>query len=518
MNSSTNTQNKVQGFTIWKDRWDALDKTLETLGEYYGPYGPVTFPDFSRRTTLYRLVMCLRSFAGDQFNYFYERFGGDDTPRRLGESTEFPDEFVLQAVLAQVGYDVEAILRAAHQRISGSPRMRQALETADKLAWQALQLAKDRGFIEEKTTALTYFQKSPNARIIPYAPVALIGVPFTAMSATRDYLAIAHEVGHYVYWRGRTKTSNEEPVYRNLARSIIRKGVKDEVRNWQEEIFADVYGCLVAGPPIALSAQELAFQASVKDFVKDDKEHPKPVVRPDIYAEILKEPESGECRSLWKVMRDRKLDMLEEHRKRLSDKDQDLATQLESLLTETQTLEPAAVILPEQSEDALADRRKLATQRDEILDRYAEIRAAQRRIENDRQGYPERGDVNLPEMQEEMDKVVTEVKSLLPSSLNGGWVVDGLTNEEKDYYAGFERFVGQTQGKDLHLGEIEPCPTDVWQEWKVREGFSEEQGPDGLVIAGSKEDLEEHVAPNGTWIQIALAAGWTTEIHNHGNP
>jgi hypothetical protein len=269
--------------TMWEARWKNLNGTLEMLGENYNPS---TLLNFSRKETLYNLVKCLQSFARDQFYFFYDGFLNG----RLKESSEFPIEYALQAVLAQVAYDLEAILRAADQRISGSPQVKQTLDTADKLAWTALQPAKDKKLVDNETTVLTYFQKSAAIRLIPYAPVALVGIPFTAVSVEQDYLAIAHEVGHYVYRHGNliddsVKSQKREPVHQRLATDLSKS--PEWIKKWQEEIFADVYGCLVGGPVMALSAQDLAFQASAKEFVLDDKVHPKPIVRPDIYSEIL---------------------------------------------------------------------------------------------------------------------------------------------------------------------------------------------------------------------------------------
>jgi hypothetical protein len=54
-----------------------------------------------------------------------------------------------------------------------------------------------------------------------------------------------------------------------------------------EEIFADVYGCLVAWPAIALSFQDLQLQETPAAFITSDHEHPVPVLRPGIYTKVL---------------------------------------------------------------------------------------------------------------------------------------------------------------------------------------------------------------------------------------
>ncbi|HFC11338.1 MAG TPA: hypothetical protein ENJ56_00740 [Anaerolineae bacterium] len=69
------------------------------------------------------------------------------------------------------------------------------------------------------------------------------------------------------------------------------------VARWQEEIFADVYACLVAGPVAARKMQDLLFDNYT--LVEDNGIHPVPAVRPFIYTKVLKElaeemPSEGE--------------------------------------------------------------------------------------------------------------------------------------------------------------------------------------------------------------------------------
>jgi len=286
-----------QDWTVWEERWKSLSGAMDALTDRYQG------SSFSRKTTLQCLVRCLKAFAEKQFYYFYNGFGDPAPSNRFQSSEEYPPEYVFRMTLDQIAYDLEVIQRAAEQRISGSEAMKTALKIADKLAWEALEpvVGQNKLIKGPKTTVVTYFNKSANIRVIPYAPVAMIGIPFTCAPVphtfsgaspadltvvAQDYLAIPHEVGHHVY---RHSTKVQESILVDLYRKI-----KDEKRKralgffrWVEEIFADIYGCLIAGPWIALDFQDLQLTDSKDRFVKDDREHPVPALRPYIYARVL---------------------------------------------------------------------------------------------------------------------------------------------------------------------------------------------------------------------------------------
>lgn len=435
--------NQLPDLEVYKRQWTSLQGILQALGD---TYSPATLWNFPRKQTLHNLVRCLQSFADAQFSFFYNRFGGDGGARTLVESPDFPDQWVLQAILAQVTYDLEVILRAANQRVSGSGDMKQALDTADKLAWKALQPAKDHGLVDGETTVLTYLQKSPAIRIAPYAKMAMVAIPFSATLVKRDFLAAAHEMGHYVYRRGMTPgvPENRQPIYRILSEGALTR--PKVVREWREELFADVYGSIVAGPAITLSAQDIAFQASATDFIKNDGVHPQPIIRPDIYTEVLQDSVAS-LDSRWEAMR------AERH-------DADLL----GILASTQ----------------------------EPIHDFIEY---------------------------------GQSLSLLPDPPLQGvrWTEDNAPSSDvEDYFYGeFKTFVSDTQAEDVGVKELEACPANAWEEWIIEEGFfGGELPPEGEIQPGTEEDIKEHVPPQpqGVWLKVALAAGWTTKIHNHGNP
>ncbi|GIK56333.1 MAG: hypothetical protein HND44_17580 [Chloroflexi bacterium] len=271
----------VEELQVWKDRWQTLDTTMSDLLAKYGEHGG---PDFPRKATIYHLLQRLRSFGKSHFTYFYQGFLAD-SPLTLHEDREkYPPAAVLRSIIDQIAFDLEVIERAWNQRLAGTAVMKQALQLADALGQLALQPAIHGGAIPADVTVLTYFQKSTSVRVIPYADVAIVGLPFTAIHISRDFLAIPHEVAHYVYRHG---NHNRQPISTFLQDKT--KHHPKYLRNWLEETFADVYGCLVAGPVMAIDFQDLQLDDPIDEFTKAyiDYEDPVPVIRPDIYTKTL---------------------------------------------------------------------------------------------------------------------------------------------------------------------------------------------------------------------------------------
>jgi hypothetical protein len=190
------------------------------------------------------------------------------------------------------------------------------LKRADKLAWSALKPAVDDPNLNlhKDTTVMTYFQKGAFIRVIPYAPVALLAIPFTATEVPRDFLALPHEVGHYVYRNaridedqaipqvlGKNRIDEDQTIPQVLGKKLIELAEPSPrwARRWKEEIFADVYGCLIGGPVTGLSFQDLSLQSSrtpvvltpgeypYGKFTEDDGVHPASVARPYVYTRVL---------------------------------------------------------------------------------------------------------------------------------------------------------------------------------------------------------------------------------------
>ncbi|MBN1661022.1 MAG: hypothetical protein JXA93_21680 [Anaerolineae bacterium] len=226
----------------------------------------------------------------NHFNIFYRGFSEGTQPVKFTLSKRYPPEYALHTIIAQILYDLETINWAATQRSLWPDDLKKGLDTADALARRALKPAID-GRLVPDTPVVTYFQKSANIRVTPYADVALIGIPLTAVGVPRDYLAIPHEVGHYVFHHGKVDVGGTQEYILDILKSKFETDPNLEdspCRDWIDEIFADVYGCLCAGPVIALDCQDIQLENCQDHFVKDDGEHPVPCLRPDIYHQVLR--------------------------------------------------------------------------------------------------------------------------------------------------------------------------------------------------------------------------------------
>jgi hypothetical protein len=264
---------------VYPARWVALQHQLNGVhtwlerkaGDAAGQDPALAY----RLRTLQAATARLLDFAGSHVAYF--------------QSTRPPEGFTppygLALALRQVGFDLEVIQQAACQRLGAEPGSAEqiTLDTADKLARRTLARAQPAGpYGAEPPTAITYFQKSPYIAVVPYAPVALIGIPYSAVAVKRDLLAIPHEVGHYVFWNMRAG--------RDFARSLPAWVDDHPIGRWTEEAFADVFAGLVAGPVGALSLQELLVWHGREAFLAaaGDDDHPLPILRPYLYTQALR--------------------------------------------------------------------------------------------------------------------------------------------------------------------------------------------------------------------------------------
>lgn len=277
---------------IWDARCSALENTITDMLDAVEKYPE----DWA--VTIASALKCLRAFGKTQFDFFQAGF----LEKNLVDSPKYKAEFALRQTLDQIAYDLSVLQRAFSQRHPDlTPRrQRDTLELADRLAYRALKPAIEGGMLPD-TAVITYFQKATHVRVVPYAPVAIIGIPYACTGifdevgsrvldqaadgrthTARDFLAIAHEAGHHVFWHGKNGRAS--------LRAVLRSKLSAEPAYrmaWLEEIFADVYGAVVAGPVLALDFQELLYDNL--DLMADDGAHPVDVVRPYIYTETLRQ-------------------------------------------------------------------------------------------------------------------------------------------------------------------------------------------------------------------------------------
>lgn len=282
---------------IWKQRWHALDEMMDALQIRVDA---ANLSASNRRPPILRTLLAgLRAFAKAQFAFFYDGFGAQKFIQLQPGKLKYSTDYALRVTINQIADDIDLIQRLTEQCITAEvmgkaqSKLSKTLNQADRLAYDALQPMLNPQ--EPSLTVLTYFQKAVNVRIIPYAPVVLIGIPLTCLETAHDFLAIPHEVGHYLYWNhvvAKTKEAQPQIIKQFLKEELSTKFGKRELwRAWEEEIFADIYGCLVGGPVMALSNQALQSQQPMDMFFpkqRADGAYPFPVVRPYIYTQVLK--------------------------------------------------------------------------------------------------------------------------------------------------------------------------------------------------------------------------------------
>ncbi len=233
------------------------------------------------------------------------------------ESGVFSQSYINQQLLSKISTDINIVQQALWQR-GLNPATQKithqgfVLKVGDSLAAASLQKVKDTDLLPKHVTPYSYLQNRIDIRLIPYYDVVLLSVPYGVMNSTcnwlaTDYLAIPHEIGHYLFWWGTVVKEDANRVleeHRHPAaqegngRIAIREtletateGEPDWVKAWLEELFADAVGCLIAGPISILGFQELLTSSSPKSLEghdQDDHAHPFPSLRPFVQTAFLR--------------------------------------------------------------------------------------------------------------------------------------------------------------------------------------------------------------------------------------
>lgn len=243
--------------------------------------------------TCIKLLEALQHFSKDGFSFFLD---GYYTKKNLPVTKDAPPRSVMRTVVRQVSTDLGVIQAAVNQRrrLDGrATRQARTLTMADQLSDMALSLALEAGYLPEDTVVVTYLDKGVRARLMPYYNALLISVAYATIFSddhpSRDFLAIPHEVGHHLFWNGRQPHSDvklRDAMLQKAADAGIDEG--DWRLNWLEEMFADAYALLLAGPVIILNFQDMLDDDMSSHFREDTDKHPIPEIRPFILTEILR--------------------------------------------------------------------------------------------------------------------------------------------------------------------------------------------------------------------------------------
>jgi hypothetical protein len=237
------------------------------------------------------------------FAYRFKRFFDNvsDEQYEQGDTTR---SAALHRARLNVIAEWDNIQQALEQR--KNERYRERLDELDKLASECLT-----PILGDATAhrAATYFHKVYDIVRFAFSQKPLLGAPYSALHLPESWLAIPHEAGHYIFWNGtdsvaefsQFQTSLENAVVQQLAASLRPVAKQDISRSrrprqvyttwlsWLDELFADIYGTLVAGPASGWSMQSsLGTRTDSRGLDEDDGEHPYPFLRPFIHIAVLR--------------------------------------------------------------------------------------------------------------------------------------------------------------------------------------------------------------------------------------
>lgn len=237
--------------------------------------------------------------------------------------------FLLHSGIERLLQEWSILSRVCEQRAEAKPEnmrkverersLRYYLEQADERLggycdrWKAPESA---AYAKLKTPVV-YFEKLYRiSRALFALDTPVISIPLSDYDAPERWQALAHEMGHHIFWNavvldkydslqyslrkevikavlerhGVTVDGHDHPDTEELLKQGLLKRVELWGR-WLEEVFADVCGVLFAGPAFAYSAQELAAASVSKldDLVGDSGQvHPSLYLRPLISLEVVR--------------------------------------------------------------------------------------------------------------------------------------------------------------------------------------------------------------------------------------
>lgn len=213
------------------------------------------------------------------------------------EAGTFPPLHLLRHYYQQIANDLEIVQRALIQR-SAKRLQASVLLVTDKLAFMALAPFQHLLPDADHINPITYFSQHTHRHHVPYHPdFVLIGIKYDSLPAdvakrafgeqrlddlpplpTFELMMIPHEAAHYMYHYGTVDGT-----------TTIKTWSEAQFDHpWTEEIFADVYGCVVSGPLMALGLQALLAYSDKDAACANDGEHPTAIVRTFLVAEILR--------------------------------------------------------------------------------------------------------------------------------------------------------------------------------------------------------------------------------------
>jgi hypothetical protein len=186
------------------------------------------------------------------------------------------------------------------------PRYSQRLAVLEAVAAESINPI----FPDLSSKTIVYFHKVFDITRFAFSRMPVIGVPFSALDLPESWLSIPHETGHYVFWNVTPSliefaafyAEMEQRVIGALTEAIAQREMETghfkrsgEIYRtwllWMNEIFADIYGTLVAGPASGWGIQQILRSRLNRGDLYHSHEasdHPDPYIRPFIHIHTLR--------------------------------------------------------------------------------------------------------------------------------------------------------------------------------------------------------------------------------------
>lgn len=231
----------------------------------------------------------------------YHGLFGNGYLNLLESNPNAPLIYVNADLMAKCATDFRLAQQAVHQRQRMPYRDNETwitweshmLYLADLMAYECLKPLISAGILPEDTAVVTYLQQSTEIRLLPYYNIMLIALPSWVQNLyarpSLAFLVIPHEIGHSLYRFGRLGADGQL-VHEKLQEGLENLGIgeNDWRARWLEELFADAFGCLMAGPASVLGIQEYLATGVPAHFMEPSPDHPTAAIRPLIQTEILR--------------------------------------------------------------------------------------------------------------------------------------------------------------------------------------------------------------------------------------
>lgn len=242
----------------------------------------------------------------EEARYFIHKYRGffSEVDLKQEDLDEYNQTILLNRALDVALQEWDTIRHALEQRENS--RYQNTLTELDALAIECLSPLF--GVDKIRNGIHTYIHKIFDIKRFAFSRTPLIGAPYEALHAPESWLAIPHETGHYIFWNGTSTFENFNTFYIDLQNRLLR-AIENALRkritagyfrrrgeifhiwlNWLNEIFADIFGTLVAGPAFAWSIQSrIRARINVRDLYHSHEEpsHPDPFLRPFFHINTL---------------------------------------------------------------------------------------------------------------------------------------------------------------------------------------------------------------------------------------